>query len=200
MIGKKLASIALAVTVLSGLTGCANDPLAEQYRAGTDKNYVAGDGTVSEFAEANRKPAVEWSGTTADGSQLSSANLSGVVTVMNFWYAECAPCREEAPTLVELEKQFQSQGVQFVGVNVRDTSETALAFARNFKINWPNVIDYQNADVLLAFTGIVSPNAVPTTLVIDSKGRVSARVFGLVEKSTLKALIKTVLDEKAKSN
>lgn len=200
MIVKKLASIALAVVLAASLSSCASDPLADQYRAGTDKNYVAGDGTVTEYAEANRKPAVEWAGETADGSNLSSANLSGVVTVINFWYAECAPCREEAPTLVELEKQFQPSGVQFVGVNVRDSAETALAFARNFKITWPNVIDYQNADVLLAFTGIVSPNAVPTTLVIDGKGRVAARVFGLVEKATLKALIKTAVDEKAKSN
>jgi hypothetical protein len=50
--------------------------------------------------------------------------------------------------------------------------------------------------VLLAFTGLVTPQAVPTTLVLDKKGRVAARVLGKVEASTLKALIQRVVDEK----
>jgi hypothetical protein len=49
--------------------------------------------------------------------------------------------------------------------------------------------------VVLAFTGIVTPQAVPTTLVIDRKGRVAARVLGRIEPATLRALIKRVVDE-----
>ena len=187
---------AAAVAALSALvlTGCAgNDQLANQYRSGDNKNYIAGDGTVTEFAAADRGQAVDWAGTLADGSKLSSANLSGVVTVLNFWYAGCAPCRAEAPDLVAIAKQFPK--VQFVGVNVRDASGTALAFERKFKIDWPTVLDADSGSVVLAFTGIVTPQAVPTTLVIDGKGRVAARVLGRIEAGTLKALIKRVVSE-----
>ncbi|MFM1973852.1 MAG: hypothetical protein RLZZ345_936 [Actinomycetota bacterium] len=197
---KKVVRGALAVAVAAALSfsvsGCANDSLADQFKAGDNKNYIAGDGTVSEFADANRGEPVVWSGPTESGGLLKSDQLQGVVVVMNFWYAGCAPCRAEAPDLVAVNKLFVGKNVQFVGVNVRDSAATALAFDRNFDITWPSIIDSQSGSVLLAFTGLVTPQAVPTTLVLDKKGRVAARVLGKVEASTLKALIQRVVDEK----
>ncbi|MFM5968782.1 MAG: TlpA family protein disulfide reductase [Micrococcales bacterium] len=186
-----IAALAIAATTLTACT--ANDSLANQYRAGDNKNYIAGDGTVTEFAATDRGAPVKWAGTLADGSKLGSANLSGVVTVLNFWYAGCAPCRAEAPDLVAIAKAYPK--VQFIGVNVRDAAGTAAAFERKFKITWPSILDANSGSVVLAFTGIVTPQAVPTTLVIDAKGRVAARVLGRIEASTLKALIKRVVEE-----
>ena len=195
-IAKNAMAFALAVLVTFSLSACANDSLADQFRAGDNKNYIAGDGTVSEFAEANRGEPVVWSGPTESGGLLKSDQLTGVVVVMNFWYAGCAPCRAEAPDLVAVNNMFVGKNVQFVGVNVRDTAETARAFDRNFSITWPSIIDAQSGSAVLAFTGVVTPQAVPTTLVIDKQGRVAARVLGQIEKSTLKALIQRVVDEK----
>ena len=195
-IAKNAMAFALAVVLSFSLSACANDSLADQFRAGDNKNYIAGDGTVSEFAEANRGEPVVWSGPTESGGLLKSDQLTGVVVVMNFWYAGCAPCRAEAPDLVAVNNMFVGKNVQFVGVNVRDTAETARAFDRNFGITWPSIIDAQSGSAVLAFTGVVTPQAVPTTLVIDKQGRVAARVLGQIEKSTLKALIQRVVDEK----
>jgi thiol-disulfide isomerase/thioredoxin len=116
-----------------------------------------------------------------------------VVTVINFWYAGCAPCRAEAPELVELQAEFDN--VQFVGVNVRDSAATAAAFEKNFDISWPSIIDASNGSVLLAFTGIVTPQAVPTTIVIGKDGKVSSRVLGRIDKSILRTLIKSAAAE-----
>ena len=79
------------------LTGCASDPLADQFREGSGKNYIAGDGTISEFAEPQRGEPIEFSGETVEGGTFDSADTLGEVTVVNFWYAGCAPCRVEAP-------------------------------------------------------------------------------------------------------
>lgn len=193
---RNVTALALAAALSLSLSSCANDSLADQFRAGDNKNYIAGDGTVSEFADANRGESIEWSGVTESGGLLKSDQLKGVIVVMNFWYAGCAPCRAEAPDLVEVNNMFVGKNVQFVGVNVRDTAETARAFDRNFGITWPSIIDAQSGSAVLAFTGVVTPQAVPTTLVIDRKGRVAARVLGQIEKSTLKALIQRVVDEK----
>jgi thiol-disulfide isomerase/thioredoxin len=188
-------AMAVAGSFALGLGACsANDPLASQFKAGDNKNYIAGDGSVTEYPVANRGKSVTWSGPTETGGILSSSQLTGVPVVMNYWYAGCAPCRAEAPELLELSKQFPK--VQFVGVNVRDSAATAAAFNRNFKLTWSSIIDSQTGSVALAFTGIVTPAAVPTTLVIDKKGRVSARVLGRIDKSILATLIKTVQDEK----
>ena len=193
---RKVLAAALAVSAVMSLSACSNDKLADQFKAGDNKNYIAGDGTVAEFAEANRGEPIVWAGPTESGGILKSDQLSGVVVVMNFWYAGCAPCRAEAPDLVKVNRMFVGKNVQFVGVNVRDSAATALAFDRNFDITWPSIIDSKSGSVLLAFTGLVTPQAVPTTIVIDKKGRVAARILGRFETSTLKAMIQRVVDEK----
>jgi len=192
---KVAIALMLSAFVLTS-SGCATDSLAEQFREGDNKNYIAGDGTVTEFAMGSRPKAADWSGISESGVSLSSDQLSGVITVMNFWYAGCAPCRIEMPELIELQDQFLVDEVQFIGVNVRDTPETALAFARQIDLNFPSVMDAKTGSVVLGFTGVVTPQAVPTTLVIDSKGNVSARVLGRIDKGILEELISTVVREK----
>jgi len=176
------------------LAGCASDPLADQFRAGDNKNYIAGDGTVTEFALGSRPGFEAFVGTTESGQVLDSSAFEGNVIVMNWWYSACAPCRAEASDLAMLSVEFEDS-VQFVGVNVRDTAETALAFDRNFGIEYPSVIDAQSGQVSLAFTGVVSPQAVPTTIVIDRDGKVASRILGRIEPSILRTLIQTVVDE-----
>lgn len=189
-----LVVLLVASTALS-LMGCTQDSLAQQYQAGDNKNYIAGDGTVTEFAVSARPGFEPWSGITESGFGLESSALEGKVVVMNWWYAACAPCRAEAPDLVALYNEFNPQGVQFVGVNVRDTAPTALAFDRNFGIEFPSVMDQLSGDVSLAFTGVVSAAAVPTTIVIDREGKVSARILGRIDAGILSTLIETVLSE-----
>ena len=176
------------------LAGCASDPLADQFRAGDNKNYIAGDGTVTEFALGSRPGFEAFVGTTESGQVLDSSAFEGNVIVMNWWYAACAPCRAEAGDLAMLSVEFEDS-VQFVGVNVRDTAETALAFDRNFGIEYPSLIDAQSGQVSLAFTGVVSPQAVPTTIVIDRDGKVASRILGRIEASILRTLIQTVVDQ-----
>lgn len=182
-------------TIALSLAGCASDPLAEQFRSGDSKNYIAGDGTVTEFASEQRPIFLPFSGETESGQMLDSEALAGQVVVMNWWYSACAPCRAEAPDLQALYEEYQDQGVQFVGVNVRDTSETALAFDRKFGISFPSIMDAQTGNVSLAFQGIVSPQAVPTTLVIDKQGKVASRILGRIDPSILRTLIETVVAE-----
>ncbi len=190
---RALAAVALASAL--ALTGCSsgNDQLAQ--RAQNDgTNYVAGDGSVQEIAPEERGEPVEFESTLFDGSAVSAASWEGEVTVINFWYAACAPCRVEAPDLADLHEEFSPEGVQFYGVNTRDTQPTAEAFERNFGIEYPSMED-RDGDVMLAMTDYVPPSAVPTTLVLDKQGRVSSRILGAADPTILSALIRTAMDE-----
>ena len=63
-----------ALAAVFGLSGCAqDDALAKQAKAGDNKNYVAGDGSVTEFAAADRKSAVSIKGTLFDGTTVEPA-------------------------------------------------------------------------------------------------------------------------------
>jgi thiol-disulfide isomerase/thioredoxin len=188
-------AVGVALVLGAGLAGCANDdPLAKQFSDGSTKNYIAGDGTVVEIPTENRGEAIRFDGTTEHGDPVASADYAGRVLVVNFWYAECPPCRLEAPDLEALNQQYQDQGVAFLGVNVRDEADTARAFATQFGITYPSIIDTVDSGVQLAFAGKIAPNAVPSTIILDTEGRLAARVTGLAEKSVLNALISTVLE------
>ena len=196
---QKAISIAIVIFIVGSLAlslaGCTSDPLAEQFRSGDSKNYIAGDGTVTEFAVDQRPSFLPFSGQTESGMQLSSDAFAGQVVVMNWWYSSCAPCRAEVPDLQALSEEFADQSVQFVGVNVRDTAETALAFDRRFGVTFPSIIDATSGAVSLAFQGVVSPQAVPTTIVIDKNGKIASRILGRIDPSILRTLIKTVVAE-----
>jgi thiol-disulfide isomerase/thioredoxin len=191
-----LAAGGMALTALTlGLSGCAQeDALAKQAKAGDNKNYVAGDGSVTEFAAADRKAAVQIQGALFTGAAVTPADFQGKVSVLNFWFAACAPCRVEAPLLEALHQEFKDQGVQFYGVNLRDEKPTAEAFEKSFDLTYPS-FDDKDGGVLLSVSGLVPPGAVPTTLVLDKQGRVASRVLGEIEKGTLKALITAAVAE-----
>ena len=179
--------------MLTACGGGGNDDLAQ--RASNDgSNYIAGDGSVQEFGPENRGESVAFESETFEGEQITPETFQGEVTVINFWYAACAPCRVEAPDLEEIHQEFEPEGVQFYGVNTRDTQATAEAFERNFGITYPSMED-RSGTVLMSMTDYVHPSAVPTTLVLDRQGRVSARISGIVDPGTPRALINTALEE-----
>ena len=190
------AAIVGLVAVALLLTGCATDPLAAQYREGSNKGFIAGDGSWTEIPAAERGDPIVWAGTSETGAALSSADYAGQVVVVNFWYASCAPCRAEAPALAKLSAQFEGKGASFVGVNVRDQAANAVAFNDNYGVGYPSVMDVGDGAMQLAFSGSIPPNAVPTTLVIDRSGRVAARILGeLSSPSILETLVTSALDE-----
>ena len=193
---KRLAPLALiAVAASLALAGCtANDSLANSYNSGdTTGNYLSPDGTTKTIASADRGAAVVWSGTTDAGDKVSSSDYAGKVVVLNFWYASCPPCRAEAADLEKLNQQYSAQGVVFLGVNVEDSAATARSFEKSHGTTYPSVVDVDSGSMRFAFAsaGKIDPKAVPTTLILDAKGRVAARFSGLITSPSLVGTIIT---------
>ena len=190
------AVVLLAVVVLAG---CASsDSLAQQYRDGNEKGYIAGEFQVVEIPEPDRGEPVAFEGVTETGERVSSDDYRGGVLVVNFWYAACGPCIVEAPLLEEVWQEYQDQGVSFLGVNTYDQPATALSFARDNNVTYPSVIDVNDGRVKLAFAQATPIQATPTTLVIDQEGRVAARIIGqLAGASILSTLVADTLAEDA---
>ncbi|PRB71506.1 TlpA disulfide reductase family protein [Arthrobacter sp. MYb213] len=185
----------LVAAVAVPLAACTvtEDPLAKQARSGDNKNYIAGDGAVEEYAVEKRTEPIEINSKTYQGTTVDLSAMRGKPVVLNFWYAACAPCRIEAPHLKELSEEFGDK-VPFIGVNVRDEAEASQAFERTFEIPYESIQD-TDGQIQLAMTKYVPLQAVPSTLVLDRKGRVRARVIGAVDPKILETLIDTALTE-----
>lgn len=187
---------ALAAVVVVGLSACAPDPVSDSFLSGDNTGYVATDGAIVEIPVAERGEPVAFGGVTEDGEEFDSADIAGQVTVVNFWYAGCAPCRVEAEHLETTWQKFEDQGVSFIGVNTRDQADTAKAFSDEYSITYPSLIDVDTAEAKLAFAEAVPIQATPTTLVLDKQGRVAARIIGPIDSpSILSTLVKDALAE-----
>jgi thiol-disulfide isomerase/thioredoxin len=187
---RRALTVVAAATLLA-LAGCtAQDGIAGQDGGG----YISGDGSVLTVPVASRDDVGTWGGETVDGDTIDRADLDGVV-VLNFWYAGCPPCRDEAGDLEEVAVEYADR-ITFLGVNIRDSGPTAASFEAEFGVTYDSILDATTRDVLLAFAGDVPPSAVPTTLVLDSEGRVAARIAGRIPSAgTLADLIDDVLAE-----
>ena len=168
----------LAVLLVgAATTACASSP-------GTgDKGYVDGAGVITRLPVAERKMPGEVSGTTLDGQDLSLAQYAGKVVVLNVWGSWCPPCRKEAPTLASAAR----------GVNTKDSStQQGLAFQRRYAVPYPSFFDPAGR-TLLAFSGTLNPSAIPSTVVLDTQGRVAASILGEVpSRQTLVDLVRDV--------
>lgn len=161
-------------------------------------------------AEGNRAPEFELP--LLDGSgTLSSDELEGAPVVINFFASWCFPCREEAPHLERLSREYADEGVRFVGVNVQgglpptllDSEVGAREFVEEFDITYPVVADEEGvlAKELMDFYGL------PQTFFIDedwvfagssSGERVSnedgAVVLGAISAETLERTIQDLIE------
>lgn len=193
----RVGSALLVVGLVAGLAACTSDPLAEQYRSGDNKGFVAADGfRVVETAPADRTDPVEFEGVLDTGDTTASADFAGQVLVVNFWYAGCAPCRVEAPELAAVDAEFRGQGVSFLGVNLYDGAAASQAFAEKYGVEYPSALATEDGSIKLAFAGETPLNAVPVTLVLDKEGRVAARLIGQIESaSILETIVRDMLEE-----
>lgn len=192
----RAASALLALGLVVGLSACSSDPLADEYREGDNKGYIAGEFAVVEIPEAERTEPVDFEGVLDTGATTTSDEYRGDVLVVNFWYAACAPCRVEAPILEDVHDEFAADGVSFLGVNLYDGADASQAFAETYGVTYPSVLTTEDGSIKLAFAGQTPLSAVPVTLVLDREGRVAARIIGQVdEASILSTLVRDAVAE-----
>ena len=178
---KRLALVVIGSLLL--LTGCSTGGLSTSSQTA----FVSGDGVAVFVKSQDRKLAP-----TISGATLENGNVTlpiGKITVLNVWASWCAPCRAEAPLLSDFALKYKALGVQFAGILTRDNISSALEFTKRFKLDYPTFID---DSVLASFRNSLVPNAIPTTLIIDSHGYVAARISGEVTVALLSELIDKV--------
>ncbi len=183
----------LAVAALL-TTGCSTGSGAVDVNTGGECRFVAGTPAGEVLPPGERAAAPDFSGTLLGGGDFSSAELDGDIAVLNFWGSWCPPCRVETPEFQEVYADVRDQGVAFLGLNVKETSEQfATAFVASEGIEFPSLYD-PRGEVALAFRDYPA-NAIPSTIVLDAQGRVAAVYTGEVAQEDLRAVLDLLLAE-----
>jgi cytochrome c biogenesis protein CcmG, thiol:disulfide interchange protein DsbE len=134
------------------------------------------------------KPAPTFTLQRLDGSgEVTLADLSGKVVVVNFFASWCLPCTEENPALVRVYERYRASDVVMLGVNFQESRENGLAYVQRMGINWTAVAD-DDGRMALSY-GVFM---VPETFFIGPDGVIAGRHIGPIDEATLVNGIETL--------
>ena len=133
-------------------------------------------------------PAPEVAGVSLEGEPVRLGAMRGQVVVLNLWATWCPPCVVETPGFVDLADEFAGD-VQFVGLAAERDESAVRAFRDEYEIPYP----------LVMLGALETPppenRLLPTTLVIDKRGRVRMRHEGLLLEPALRPILKALAAE-----
>lgn len=134
----------------------------------------------------NNKMAADFKLKTTDGKDISLKDLKGKVIILDIWDTWCPPCRMEIPHFIDLYSKYNQKGVVILGVAIgREGGDAVKSFIRKNKINYLGAFA---SDKFLEDYGPIT--GIPTTFVIDRKGKIVRTYVGYRDKSVFEADIK----------
>ncbi|MEV8326445.1 TlpA family protein disulfide reductase [Kitasatospora sp. NPDC127121] len=186
------ATVAAAALVLTGCSSSGSSGSGEG-----QVGFVTVKGTnLSKVDTGKRGSAPDISGETLDGGQTKLSDYHGKVVVLNVWGSWCGPCRAEAKSLQAVSEKYKDQGVQFLGVNTRDSDKTnAVRFEQEQGVTYPSIFDPAGTQLLKFPKGSLSLQSLPTTLIVDRDGKLAARAVGGTTQDALESILQPVVAE-----
>jgi peroxiredoxin len=110
---------------------------------------------------------------TLDGGSITLSDLKGKVVLINFWTTWCPPCRDEMPSMERLYRRLKYEEFTLLAVDIMESPETVKKFARKYDLSFPILLD-KTGEV----SGKYAANAIPTTYIIDKKGKAVGKAIG----------------------
>jgi cytochrome c biogenesis protein CcmG/thiol:disulfide interchange protein DsbE len=108
--------------------------------------------------------------------KITLSQFRGQVVVLNFWATWCAPCVEEVPSLVEMQRRMKSKGVEVLAVSVDEDDSSYRQFVRDHQVNLLTLRDPRQT-----IAGIYGTSKFPETYIIDRTGVMRRKFIGAVD-------------------
>lgn len=149
-------------------------------------------------AEQQTIPLESFSLPDMSGTLTPISNWQGKILIINFWATWCPPCLKEIPDFIELQAEYASKNVQFIGIAIDDVQfvEDYISF---IDINYPILIAKTEGEQLARKLGNVM-NAIPFTIIINQQSQVIFRHPGELSKQRIRELLEPLLSPKAPGN
>src|SRR5215204_2494208 len=189
--------VVLSLLAMFGASSCnSHDPRASNATAPATKPALANPAP----AIANTLPSTVRDAElrAVNGAPIKLADYDGKVLLVNLWATWCGPCRSEIPELVKLNKEFQSRGVEMIGLSTEDPDASAasvMEFVREYKVDYQ--IGWATREV--AQTLMQGRTSIPQSFIIARDGRIIRRFIGFNPETTppqLKQALEQALVEK----
>jgi len=147
------------------------------------------EGETRQGAALGSAPAYEFKLTSLDGTPVSLSDYRGKALIVDVWDTWCPPCKKGIPEFIELYNQYQSKGLEILGVaGGRFGVESVKQFVSEYGIPYDNALVTE--DFVTGFGGI---RGIPTTFVIDTQGNLYRKYVGYTSKAIFEADVKAVL-------
>ncbi len=127
---------------------------------------------------------------SVDNVNIDLLSLRGKIVIVDFWSSWCVPCRTEAPILSQAYKNWNDQGVEFIGIAIWDTQEDIDAFIQMYDITYPVVRD-DTGRIAIDF-GV---SGIPEKFFIRPDGTVAKKVIGPISSKDIDRIITDIQDE-----
>jgi thiol-disulfide isomerase/thioredoxin len=144
---------------------------------------------------AERKAVPDLGGTGLDGKRVALSRFAGKVVLVNGWQSSCGPCRAEMPGLVRVQERYAGQGLRVLGYNAEANEGAARAFVARYEVTYPVLYDPSGRELLRVPKGVVNPQFVPFTFLVDKRGKVAAAMAGPVSERRAGAVVAKLLAE-----
>jgi len=149
-------------------------------------NTHANDQILTPVSPRTKAPA--FSLFDIDGKKHRLKNYRGKVVIINFWATWCPPCRLEIPSMQRAWKKLKNKNVAMLAINIGENDDTIFTFSAEYEMDFPILMD-KDSRVIRSWP----VSALPTTYVVDRKGRLAYRAIGDRQWDN-KELIKLILD------
>ena len=115
---------------------------------------------------------------TISGEKITSQQLLGKITLINFWATDCPGCINEMPGLIETYNQYKDQGLEVIAVAMYyDPPSRVISFTKNNNLPFPVVLD-TNKEIISKFDNV---KLTPTSIILDKNGYVINTIIGEID-------------------
>jgi len=144
------------------------------------------------LAGCGQERAPESSFVLLDGSHISTAQMKGQVTLVNFWATSCTTCVAEMPEIAATYNKYKDKGYQTLAVAMRyDPPAYVVNFSETRKLPFKVAIDNTGANAK-AWGDV---QLTPTTFLVNKRGEIVKRYVGTPDFTELQRLIEKLLAE-----
>lgn len=168
----KLFALVILVITLSAPAAFAADTASKQkVEKRIDKLF-----SKLKILKKKRTVPVDADVTTLSGKKVPLSQFYGKLTLVNLWATWCPDCDAEMPLLERLYQKLKDKGFMILAVDLQEPASTVARYFKKRGLSFTPLLDIRGN-----FGRRLGIRVIPSTLILDSKGRLIGVAFGARE-------------------